>query len=88
VSGNTVISRVAVSIGRTRARAMNPESFVNLSDAYTRRLIADAEDRAELDNASCVVAVQREGEALSKRRRFKEELARRVVPMELWRGRW
>jgi hypothetical protein len=56
---------------------VNQPQYVNLSDAYTRRLIADAEDRAERDAYSCVVAVQREGEALSKRRRFLAELGPR-----------
>jgi hypothetical protein len=64
------------------AGAMSQPQYVNLADAYTRRLIADAEDRAELDNASCVVAVQREGEALSKRRRYLAELGPRR-----WEGR-
>lgn len=51
--------------------------YLNLSDAYMRRLIAEGEDRAERDNASCVVAVQREGEAQAKRRRFLAELGPR-----------
>lgn len=56
-------------------------AYLNLSDAYTRRLIAEAEDRAALDNSSCVVTVQREGEAQAKRRRFLAELDARRAPI-------
>jgi hypothetical protein len=50
---------------------------INIHDSYMALLLKQAEDRAELDNASCVVAIQREGEALSKRRRFLAELGPR-----------
>jgi hypothetical protein len=62
-------------------RAMNPER-IDIHDSYMSKLLEQAEDRANGDNASCVVAVQREGEALSKRRRYLAELGPRR-----WEGR-
>jgi hypothetical protein len=57
-------------------RAMNHE-LLKIHDYTTSRLIREATDRAERDAYSCVVGVQREGEAQAKRRRFLAELGPR-----------
>jgi hypothetical protein len=64
---------------------MTPDT-IDLRDPCMRRLIADAEHRAERDACSCVVSVTREGAAWAKRRRYVAELdaRRQTLP---WRGR-
>jgi hypothetical protein len=58
---------------------MKQAEHVNIHDPYIALLIRQAEDRAERDACSCVVpeSIQREGEALSKRRRYLAELGPR-----------
>jgi hypothetical protein len=56
------------------AAAMKPAEHVNIHDPYMALLLRQAEDRAELDNSSSVIAIHREGEAQAKRRRYLEQL--------------
>jgi hypothetical protein len=57
------------------------EGAINIHDPYMALLLRQAEDRAELDNSSSVVAIHREGEAWAKRRRYLEQQQAKVEVM-------
>jgi hypothetical protein len=65
-----------LGVGRVEEGGAVSEA-INIHDSYMAKLLEQAEDRAKGDNGSCVVSIQREGEALSKRRRYLAELGPR-----------